>query len=185
MPELDIERRPQPAVPWWAWLIGAILLALIIWAIVAGTTGGRQAEAPAPADRVAGERGETAGVPQPVPGQEGLLPVQAIQQNAEQYHGQTVSGTATVAEVVSNRGFWVEQNGNRLFVIDGQTTPPAAELRPGQQVHLKGYAYRTGASSRMPQVEAMDERTARTLQEQSVFLHVTEIQPVGEQTPAQ
>lgn len=183
MPEIDIQRREGMNVPWWAWLVGAALTALLIWWIVAAATPDRRAGEPAPQDRVAGERQEQRDT---IIGGAQQLPLTAIQQDPAQYHGNTVSGVATVAEVVSDRGFWVEQNGSRLFVLDGQTVPGARTLQAGDRIQLEGPVYRTGEQGfRMPQVEGMDEQTARTLQEQQVFMHATSIQSVNQPTQGQ
>lgn len=196
MPEVDIQREPQRGVPWWVWVIGAVVLALIIWAIAQAITPDRRA-GETPPEQVAGQRQEDrAGLEEPdrpledragrqEPTETAPLPIGSIQQNPEQYHGQEASGMVTVAEVVSDRGFWAEQDGNRIFVLDGETVPSADQLSAGQQIQLQGRIYRTGAEGfRMPQVEGMDQETARTLQEQPVFIHATALDPVRQGEPA-
>src|SRR3712207_7118640 len=47
----------------------------------------------------------------------GALPVAQVLGGAGSSAGQSVSGTARVSEVISDRGFWVDENGERLFVV--------------------------------------------------------------------
>jgi hypothetical protein len=127
MPELHIERR-QAVIPWWVWLVGALILALLIWAIVAATTTDRRTAAVPPQERVAGT-------------QEELLPVIVIVTNPAAYFNKTVSGTATVGEVVSDRGFWLRQDDRRIFAVIDEPRPETKDLNEGQRVRVSGIIY--------------------------------------------
>jgi hypothetical protein len=59
MPEIDVQRRPAPAVPVWLWVLAALLLIGLIWWGVAGLNDRDDvAQAPGERDRVAGARGD-------------------------------------------------------------------------------------------------------------------------------
>src|SRR5688572_12828145 len=52
--------------------------------------------------------------------------------------GQTVSGSATVAELVSDRSFWIEDDGKRLLVITDGPMPETPGITTGKRVQLSG-----------------------------------------------
>jgi hypothetical protein len=199
MPELDIQPR-QSGDSVWAWFVAILIPVLLVWWIIAVATprrtqtpptlpvGGTRLEAPT-GTATATTAGEptvlhAGGAPMATPSHE-PLPIVAIKRDPAQYHGKRVSGNATVTGVASDRGFCVEQNGERIFVIDGKTTTAAGKLQAGERVWLEGYVYETAASGRMPQVEPMDKATAKMLADQKVFMHVTRLQTVGSSTSAQ
>jgi hypothetical protein len=105
----------------------------------------------------------------------GMLPVAAILGNAAQYDGQTVSGTARVVDVPSDRGFWVEDNGQRLLVVLGEkgagTNAPEhhTDIKTGQTLRLSGHVFRKGAQ--VPG-NVLDAETRRMAENQAAFLHV-------------
>ncbi len=85
------------------------------------------------------------------------------------YANQTVSGTARVAQVVSDRGFWIEDGGQRVFAVIDEPKPEIKNIRAGQTVRLDGAQVMTNASQVPGQLEA---QTQQAIQNQSAFLYV-------------
>ncbi|MEZ4240477.1 MAG: hypothetical protein R3F59_30850 [Myxococcota bacterium] len=93
--------------------------------------------------------------------------------------GKTVSGTATVTEVPSDRGFWVEANGQKIFAIlnDGPQEVPV-DINAGQKLKIATATVRD--PSFLPQVpgaasgEPLDDETRNLAQGQQVYLVVDE-----------
>lgn len=133
MADLNVERK-SPSV--WPWIIGLLVLALLIWALVELFESDDETATLDPAP-------EQAAVVEPVSEPVGpdvmvaSLPVAEISQSPDAYAGQTVSGQATVAEVPSQGGFWIDDRGQRLFVVmTGQATEAVPTLTPGQTIHI-------------------------------------------------
>lgn len=165
MPELQLQRRE--GAPWWAWLLAVAALALVIWWIVDLATPDRRAENVVPQQQVAGERQETVATGDP-------LPVALIVTDPNTYLGQPVSGEATVTEVVSNRGFWLEENGQRLFVVIDEPTPETKEINPGQRIRLTGTLSDANRASGMAGIQALEADTKSILDQQRAFIVVDE-----------
>lgn len=135
MADINVERK-TPGV--WPWVIGLIVLALLIWALFALLDGGE--EELAVVDPVATEVQPVEPVEAPDATVGGaLVPVSVIVLSPAEWTDRTVSGEARVAEVPTDRGFWIEEGGERVFVIlnDAPTERPA-NINPGQTVRLTG-----------------------------------------------
>ncbi|MFN3651322.1 MAG: hypothetical protein ACK47B_17240 [Armatimonadota bacterium] len=181
MPELDIQHRPNPGMSWLPWVIGAVLLALIAWGVYEVVTPERATGPATTTDQVAGQREETppAGT-QPGEGTGTMagaaLPLAAITQAPNTYFGQPVEGTATVAEVVSDRGYWVEEGGSRMFVVQSEQLPEAAlDVNAGQRVRIRGTVMDTQQMGQTPDVANMDQQARQILQDQPAFIHATDV----------
>lgn len=185
MADIDIERKSSSSWLWW--LLGLIALALLIWLI---------------AEMMDDDEPEVAAVPvatTPVvdPAAPVVVPVEAapagvtiaqVLANPTAYAGQPFStGPVRVAEVVSDRGFWVENEGQRLFVVKNESPLPgvadvqgAADTRAGRQVNagetvqINGTLYTSLDQLQPP----LDEQTRQTVQNQPIVLqaNVADIQ---------
>lgn len=131
MADINVERREGANI--WPWIIGLIVLGLLVWAL---------AEAFGDDDEVAVE-------PAPVEAVEPLppvaappavaaagLPVAAVLANPASYFGQTISGEARVVEVPTDRGFWIEDGGQRMFVVINEPPNETMDINQGQMVRL-------------------------------------------------
>lgn len=135
--DINVERK-GPSI--WPWIIGLIVLALLIWALVE-LFGGEDEAALDPI----GQDTVTAVQPTTAAPTTTALPIAQIRQSPETYQGQTVSGEAQVVGVESDRAFWVEEQGQRLLVLvrgAQGVQPPVAE---GQRVHLANATVLTAA----------------------------------------
>jgi hypothetical protein len=102
--------------------------------------------------------------------------------------GKTVSGTATVPEVPTDRGFWLEADGQRIFAIlndDPQEEP--IDINPGQTLRIKEATVRDATFLTSITGEPLEEETRQLAQSQPVYLVVDEgnieITSQGEMTP--
>lgn len=164
------ERR-GPSI--WPWIIGVLVLALLIWAIAemvdtdeTRVTGVEEVET--------GRQVPPAAVPAPGTGM-GAVTIPTILANPTAHVGQRFSGEVRVVETVSDRGMWIEQQGQRLFAIT--TVLSSAEpkrINPGQMLRITDGTLRD--PSYLPQLPgaALDARTRRVAEEQQVFLVVDE-----------
>ena len=81
----------------------------------------------------------------------------------------TVSGSAREAELISDRGFWIEDGGQRVFVVIDEPKPEIKNIRAGQMVRLDGAQVMTNASQVPGQLE---NETQQAIQGQPAFLYV-------------
>lgn len=141
MADIDIERKSSMAWIWW--LLGAIVLALLIWMFAAGDDDDDEI-----ADTTMVEAPVTttpAVVPAPIDGAATTgIPFAEISQNPAAWAGRTVSGEVQVGEVPTDRGFWITSGADRMFVIlgDGPQEQPA-DINTGQTLQLNGAVVHT------------------------------------------
>ena len=184
MADIDIEKKKK-GMGILPWILGLLLLGLILWGLtqcrddddaqretVVTTTGDRGARDPAvaamPMDTGMAMADTTAAG---AAGAAGALPVAAILANPGQYGTQSVSGTARVTDVISDRGFWVEDGGQRMFVViaEPQSAEQVVDINAGQTIRLSG-AVREGSSA--AQLTGVEQEAQRTAQGQPAFLLV-------------
>lgn len=184
MADIDIQRKKHHYA--WLWLLALLALALLAWYFLAD--GDREdvatpAPAAVPVDAVAGPAQPAPGTPAPAAG----IPIAAILGSPAEWSGRTVSGQVRVAEAVSDRGFWIEDGGQRLFVVKNESPRPGVadvqgaadtmssrNLNAGQMVQMSGTVH-TSADQVAPPI---DERTKSILANQRVFMttNVADIQ---------
>lgn len=166
MAEIKVEHREKSGVG--RWLLPLLLLGLVVAAVLAMRNRGEDrtvASTATPTVSAAG--GEVAG---------GMIPVATIVGAPAQYANQTVSGTARVAQVVSDRGFWIEENGQRMFVVLGEkgagtnAAEHAVDIKSGGTVRFTNAHVFTSADQ-VPggNVEA---EARQAIANQPAFLHV-------------
>ena len=125
MADIDVERKSGASI--WPWIIGLIVLALLIWALME-LLGDDDEVAVAPAVPAVVTPTTT---PEPIA--QGPLCVAQVLAAPTTYIGQRL-GTCPmqVVEVVSDRGFWVEENGQRVFVVINEGPPGVADTEGAQ-----------------------------------------------------
>lgn len=123
MADINVERK-GPSI--WPWIIGLIVVALLIWAL-AEMLGDDDEVAEGPVAEVVEPGLTQADPPPPVPVAQGPRTLADLMGNPTAYVGQSFSTpqAVRVAEVVSDRGFWVEDQGQRAFVILNEGGPNA------------------------------------------------------------
>lgn len=190
MAQINVERKKSP----WPWIIGVLVLLLLVWGLME-LLGDRDAEPAGTAAVVTDPliqepRGDIAAtsapasesviavtpVPMPPPPTSAdaePVPVAVIVVGPAQFLGQAVRGTARVAEVPSDRGFWLEQDGQRMFALIAQSPDmeDAVNIDPGQEVRLAGVVYDASMRDQIVQGE-LDAETQQIISEQPAFLLV-------------
>ena len=159
MAEIKIQRR---GLTIWPWLAAALAVALLAWAFAAWRTDGDDTERQART---------TAANTRAAPTTEGDdIPITAILSRPAEYANEAVSGTTHVAEVISDRGFWIEQQGRRMFAVIEEIPTETIDINAGQTLRLTGTVYTPDTRH---QVEgSLEPDTRRLIEQQPAFLYV-------------
>lgn len=165
MAEINIERKERSI---WPWIIGAVLVLLLVWGLTGLFDSDEASEVPVATAPAVVEPMQPA-APTPDVAMGDLIPVSAILAAPAGYAGQTISGTATVAEVISDRGFWIEEGGQRAFAVIDEPKPEIKNIQAGQTVRLDGAQVMTEASQ-VP--GALEAETQQAIANQAAFIYV-------------
>lgn len=142
MADIDIERK-SGGLGWLWWLLGLLLLALLLWWLLAADDEPEVAVV----DPIAAPVAPVTPTTTPEPIAQGPLCVAQVLSAPNTYIGQSL-GTCPmrVTEVVSDRGFWIEENGQRIFVVINEGPPGVADtqgrvderpdINPGQTINV-------------------------------------------------
>lgn len=172
MAEIPVERKSNLT---WLWvLLALILIALLIWWAVGDD------EEPIPVrEEIVGV--DTPGAdpitpPEPV-GMEAGITIGDILGNPTEYVGDdniNLTGVR-VPEVPTDRGFWIEDQGQRIFavLIDGPVEVPT-DINPGQQIVIREAMARDATFIQNIPGQPLDQDTRNILQKQDVYLVVDE-----------
>ncbi|QDG50190.1 hypothetical protein FIV42_05430 [Persicimonas caeni] len=87
------------------------------------------------------------------------------------YNGDTVYGQGTVAEVVSERGFWLESEGQFIFTVIREREYEQVALKAGHILQLSGELHETDDLSALE--GELDPYAARVLERQEFYLVVS------------
>lgn len=182
MADIDIERK-SGGMSWLWWLLGLLLLALLAWWLLSGDDEREVAVVDPVAAPAVVDPAPVA--PAPVAATPTIADVLA---NPATYAGQPFStGQVRVAEVISDRGFWIENNGQRMFVIKNESPVPgvadtqgAADTRDGRTVNagdmvqINGTVMNSADGVQPP----LDDQARQVIQAQPAFLqaNVADIQ---------
>lgn len=186
MADIDVERKSSMAWLWW--LLGLLLLALLIWALMEWM-GDDDEVVEAPVATVVDTTATIAPAAPVAGGAATASPTIAeVLANPAAYAGQSFSTQQVrVAEVVSDRGFWIESEGQRLFVVKNESPQPgvadvqgpadtraARNINAGQMVQINGTLYTSPDQVQPP----LDQQTRERMQGQPIFLqaNVSDIQ---------
>lgn len=167
MADIDLERKKSGGMGWLWWALGLLALVLIVWWV---WPDGDDEFADVDADPV--ETVAPAATPEPAAG----VSLGDILDNPDEYIGETFPTTeVTVAEVPTDRGFWIESDGRRLFaIINDQPREQPTDLNPGQTLRITGGTLRDATF--LPDISGatLDASTEDTAEGQEVFLVVDE-----------
>lgn len=187
MADIDIEKKEKKGMGILPWILGLLLLGLVLWGLTQCGDGGEEEAVVVPADTATTD---PAAVAAPMPmdtgmamadttalgaagaaGAAGALPVAQLLANPGQYASGGASGTARVTEVVSDRGFWVEGAGQRMFVViaEPQASERAIDINAGQTLRLSGTVREGSAAG---QVTGLEQEAVQVAQGQPAFLLV-------------
>lgn len=173
MAEIKLERKSSGTK--WLWVLLALLLVLLLlWWMwpgeepaVVGTTEVEEAE---PAREPVAERATPLETADRV-----RIPVATIAESPGEWIGRTVSGSVQVAEVPTDRGFWVEDGGERLFaVIVDEPREVPVDINAGQTLDIAEARVRDAGEIEDLPGRPLDADTQQILSDQDVFLLVDE-----------
>ncbi|GAB4451586.1 MAG: hypothetical protein OHK0029_01030 [Armatimonadaceae bacterium] len=185
MAEVHVERKE--GVSWWPWLLAALVVAGIIWWIVEANDRDVAETTPAyTTEQTYQNEGVAATQPATNVGDPELanpnMPFAAIAANPDAYFGKPISGMATVAEVdPSGEGFWIEQDGVRMFAVRDESLIYTEPLVEGQRVSLTGTVSNPSQIPAMaPTSENISAETMTDVRDEKAYLMVTNIEPQNE-----
>jgi hypothetical protein len=186
MADIDIERKKKSPLPWVLGLLALALLAFLLMrgcsdddpepaTVVTDTTTFTDTTTPmaSPATDTtamgaAGAAGAgAAGAAAAAAAGAGWIGTVMAGTNA----GQTTGGDGMVPETPSDRGFWIEENGQRVFAILAEPMEQIKDVDPGQRVRISNARVMRGSdASQIPQ--DVDAEARQTAQGQPYFLLV-------------
>ena len=172
MAEIPVEKRSSKA---WLWILLALLIVgLLLWWLLSEAD---EEETDLAEGAVATEQ-VGAGTAAPGTAEAGTdeMSIAAIQANPSAYYGREgFTGEVTVGEPLTDRGFWIEDNGNRMFalVIDQPREVPI-DINPGQTLRLDGGTIREAATISDPPGNPLDENTKSNIADQQAVLVIDE-----------
>ena len=173
--DISVERKDRSI---WPWILGLLLLGLLIWGLLELLDNDNDlVERPVAT--------EPAPVVDPVPPVVGAAAVATptiadVLANPAAYAGQSFSTQEVrVAEVTGDRGFWIENNGQRMFVVKNESPQPGVadvqgpadtrasrNLNVGDRVQINGMLLTSADQAQPP----LDNQTRQLIQQQPVFL---------------
>ena len=167
MADINVERKSTSI---WPWILGLIALALLIWVLVEALGNDEPEVAAVPA--VTEVQPTVPPVaPEPIAQAEGV-PVSQIIESPATWTGRTVAGEVRVVGVPTDRGFWIEDQGERLFVIlNDQPRERPININQGQTLRLREAMIYDNVANVPGQ---LDPDTRSIIQDQPVFLSVDE-----------
>lgn len=166
MADIHLEKKKSRGGMMWLWLLLAGLVAAAFIAWIALDDDDAEVEQTAEVEREAQPEPQAAEQQQQ---QEGIA-VGAILQDPASWEGRTVSGEIAVESVPTDRGFWIEEGGQRLFVVlDPEHEETPYEVEAENRVHIRQATVR-GSEYRDQISGQLTEETRNILQGEEVFL---------------
>lgn len=171
MANIEIQRKPSAAWLWW--VVGALAIALGLWALLAG---GDEDLEQAPAIGAAPVADDAQPLPPsatPTAQGEGITLSQIIESPGTST-GKSLAGEFRVGDVPTDRGFWIMDQGQRLFVILGDAPEEQPkDINANQTLRLtEAVVYSADQLGSIP--GQLDADTRRIAEEQAVVLYVDE-----------
>lgn len=177
MADIDIERKKKSPLPW---ILGLLALALLAFLLMQSCGGDEEPE-PAAVVTDTTTAMTPAAAPAPMPTDTTMQPAAGAGAAGGTgwiasvlggtMAGQMASGSGIVPETPSDRGFWIEENGQRVFAILAEPMEQVKDIDPGQQVSISNARVLAGSeSAQIPQ--DVDAQARQTAQGQPFFLLV-------------
>ncbi|MBB3035245.1 hypothetical protein [Alteriqipengyuania lutimaris] len=157
----------------WLWIVLlALLAALVLWWLLADDDGEQAAGEP-----VAVEQGTDPEIADTTAAA-GAMTIGAILANPEAFYGEEgFEGTVTVGGPLTDRGFWIENDGARMFalVID-DPIDRTIDINTGATLRLDGGTIREGSTIAADEIEGdgLDQDTMDVIADQDAVLVIDE-----------
>lgn len=168
MAEIPVEKKSSLT---WLWLLlAALLIALLVWWLVGN---GDDDVRPAAADTEVVGAIDSEGLAAPE-GAAGFT-LAAIMEQPQSYIGQEFTGEVGVSGRLTDRGFWIENDGARMFalIIDEPLEVPL-DINAGQRLQITGGTIREGGDVSEVEGAPIDDDTRAVLADQAAFMIVDE-----------
>ena len=172
MAEIPVEKKSSFN---WLWLLLiAIVAAVLLWWLFAADDGDAD---DLEGDSVAVEesldtQSET------LPAAAGAMTIASIVANPEGYYGKEgFEGTVTAAGPLTDRGFWIENDGARMFaIVIDEPAERRVDINPGQTLTLDGGTIREASTISADGIEGvpLDQDTMDALADQNAVLVIDE-----------
>lgn len=174
MADINVEHKDRSI---WPWILGLLLLGLLIWGLIEllDDDDDDVAELPVATETAVAPVGTAEPIAQ------GPLCVAQVLAAPTTYVGQNLGECQMrVVEVVSDRGFWVEENGQRIFVVVNEGRPGVADTQGAAEAPdiNAGQTIRVSQAMVMDNVANLagpiDDQTRTLAQGQPWFLSIDE-----------
>ncbi|MQA92610.1 MAG: hypothetical protein GEU90_20705 [Gemmatimonas sp.] len=173
MADIDVQRKgidtqEKHHLGWLWWLLGLIVLGLLAWWLFAPDT--REVAVMEPVTEQPVVTPSTPNVTPAAP-----VTIATIAANPTNHVGTEYSDAdgTMVGEVVSERAFWIEENGQRMLAIVTDSPGQDVDINEGQTVRIRRATIRdAGYLSQIP--GDLDAQVQQMAQQQPVYLVVNE-----------
>lgn len=167
MAEIPIEKKSSNT---WIWiLLAAVLLGLLLWWLLADNNDDAVTTEPVAVE-------QTAEVATAAPEMAGTMTIASILANPAAYYGREgFTGEVAVGGPLTDRGFWIENDGSRMLaiIIDEPREVPL-DINPGQTLRISGGTIRNPADVESLPGVPLDQDTINAMQGQEAVLVVDE-----------
>ena len=171
MAEIPIERKSNKT---WLWvLLLLLLLGLLVWWLVGEANEPEVAET----DTVVVEQAtDTSSVPDR--DNAGRMTLASILANPSEYYGREgFTGEVEVAGPLTDRGFWIESDGARMFaIVIDEPAERRIDINPGARLQLNGGTVREASTISATDIEGdtLDQDTVNVISNQEAVLVIDE-----------
>lgn len=171
MAEIPVEKKSNFT---WLWILLAVVVAaLLLWWLLADNDGD--------ADQL---EGDTVAVEQSIDTDDGItataagMTIAAIVADPDAYYGEEgFEGTVTAGGPLTDRGFWIENDGARMFaIVIDEPAERRVDINPGATLRLDGGTIRQASSISAGQIEGvpLDQDTMDAIADQNAVLVIDE-----------
>jgi hypothetical protein len=171
MAEIPVERKSNKS---WLWLLLLFLLVgLLIWWLVA------EANEPEVAEADPITVGQTADATSVTEGADaGEMTLASILANPSEYYGREgFTGEVQVGGPLTDRGFWIENDGARMFaIVIDEPAERRIDINTGARLQLNGGTVREASTISATDIDGdtLDQDTVNAISDQEVVLVIDE-----------
>ena len=175
MAEIPVERKSSFS---WIWILLLILLAALAlrWILAESGDADETVADQAVAEQTADTRAVAAGTTEAAT--TGAMTIAAILQNPSNYYGsEGFTGEVSVGGPLTDRGFWIENDGARMFaIVIDEPRERRIDINPGATLRLNGGTIRDPSTISAQDIEgdALDQDTMNVIADQEAVLVIDE-----------
>lgn len=169
MAEIPVEKKSS--LGWLWWLLAALLLALLLWWLFADGDDDAIEATPAVVEEttenvVAEDVADAAAVP---------VTLAAIVADPAAFYGKKFAGEVTVPGPLTDRGFWIENDGTKMFaIVIDEPVDYKIDINAGQTLSITDGEVRDASDIANLEGKPLDDDTKAILADQKAFILVDE-----------